>query len=353
MCRVLVATVAGLGVCLACADDISPKSFYRLESTIGLPSKSPSWDYLAMDESNSRLFIARRDDGAAVVDVENQQFVATIERSEGANAIVLVPAHERGFTINRDGSATVFDLSSLKTLDRITFGDNADTAAFDAATNQLVVMMGGSQAVAFLDAATGALIDTLDMNTDKMEAPTPDGTGNFFTALRNEDAIAKVDARLHTVVARWKLEDCGQPSGLALDVGHQRLFAGCRGYGEHPLLAVIDANSGKVITTLENGRGNDGVIYDDQLHRVFASNGVDANLVIYGQLDADNYEFLEAATTRPYARTMAMDHRSGKVYLVTAEGTVDPSRKRNRGPASFYPNHYFADTFAVLTFSSR
>ena len=108
-----------------------------------------------------------------------------------------------------------------------------------------------------------------------------------------------------------------------------------------------------MITTLEIGRGNDGVIYDAATRKIYTSNGVDANLVIYDQVDADTYKLAEATTTRPYARTMALDPKTKKVYLVTAEGTADPSKKINKAVAPFYPNRYFPDTFTVLTFAPR
>jgi DNA-binding beta-propeller fold protein YncE len=119
------------------------------------------------------------------------------------------------------------------------------------------------------------------------------------------------------------------------------------------VLAVIDSDSGKVITTLEIGRGNDGVIYDPATHKIYTSNGVDANLVIYDQVNPDTYKLAEATTTRPYARTMALDPKTKKIYLVTAEGTADPAKKINKAVAPFYPNRYFPDTFTVLTFAPK
>lgn len=342
-----------LAVCLAQVQAANASPFYRLESTLALKSDSPAWDYLAFDEAHSRLFVARRGDGAAVIDVAHNRLIKTIDHSGYANAVVLVPNLERGYTINEDGTTTIFDLATLESIGRVKFGDQADSAAFDPVSNQIVVAMGDRKELAFLDPKTGGLSHALPMSTEKMESPTPDGRGNLFTALRNEDAIAKVDTIKGEIVATWKTDPCIQPSGLALDSGNQRLFVGCRGHGQQPMLAVMDSTSGRIVTTLDIGRGNDGVIYDAQSRRVLTSNGVDGNLVIYSQQDADTYSLSEAATTRPFARTMAMDHRTGKVYLVTAQGTVDPSRDRNTAVTLFYPNRYFPDTFEVLTYSSN
>jgi DNA-binding beta-propeller fold protein YncE len=101
------------------------------------------------------------------------------------------------------------------------------------------------------------------------------------------------------------------------------------------------------------GRGNDQVIFDPESKKIYTSNGFDATLVIIQQVDANTYKLSEAATTRPYARTMALDPINKKIYLTTAEGTVDVSKKWKSETAPFYPNTYFKDTFTLLTYSNQ
>jgi DNA-binding beta-propeller fold protein YncE len=210
-------------------------------------------------------------------------------------------------------------------------------------------MMGDSQQIAFMDARTGAITGKLKMDSHKLDGSAPDGQGHLFVAQRDRDSVARIDARARKRDAEWKIEGCQEPTGLAFDPRAKRIFVGCR--GKSPALAVLNAESGQVVARLEIGHGNDGVVFDPETRKVYTSNGVDANLVIYDQIDPDTYRLAEATTTRPYARTMALDPKTKKVYTVTAEGTVDPAKKINRGPAPFYPNKYFVDTFTVLTYS--
>jgi len=161
--------------------------------------------------------------------------------------------------------------------------------------------------------------------------------------------VAKIDVANRKVVSEWKTAPCEQPTGIAYDKANKRIFVGCR--GKSPVLAVLDAASGKVVTTQPIGRGNDGVVYD--AGKIYTSNGVDANLVIYNQVDADTYKLVEATTTRPYARTMAFDPKTKKIYMITAEGTADPGKKINTAVAPFYPNRYYPDTFTVLTYAPK
>jgi DNA-binding beta-propeller fold protein YncE len=139
------------------------------------------------------------------------------------------------------------------------------------------------------------------------------------------------------------------PTGLAMDRAGRRLFVGCK--GEHPVLAVLDASNGREVATLEIGRGNDGVVYDPQARRVYTSNGVDANIVIFDQLSPDSYKLAGAVTTRPLARTMVMDPASQRIFTVTADGMVDPAKPVNRRAGAFYPNSFFDDTLTVLTYA--
>jgi hypothetical protein len=253
--------------------------------------------------------------------------------------------------VNEDGTTTVFRLSSLETLKRMKIAESADSGTYEPVTKQVVVTLNDSREIVFLNAETAAPLGKLKMQSAKMEFPTPDGRGHLYFAQRDRDMVSRVDARERKVVAEWKTEGCMEPNGLALDRASKRLFIGCRGKGKDPVFIVMDAESGKVITTLDLGRGNDGVVYDPETHKIYASNGVDGNLVIIQQVDADTYQLAEAPTTRPFARTMALDPKTNKVYLVTAEGTVDPAKKINKGPSALYPNRYFADTFMLLTLS--
>lgn len=327
------------------------QGFYQLESALPLKGAAPGWDYLSFEPARSHLFIGRRQDGVTVYDTRSGKVVGSIENSQGANMATLVSKFDRGYTTNGDGSTTVFQLSTLKTIDRIKLGESADAAYFEPVTGQLAFMMGDDKQITFVDAASGAITGKLALQSEKIEAGAADGQGNLFVSLRDRNEVIRIDARKRQVTAEWKTQGCEQPTGLAFDAADKRIFAGCR--GNSPVLAVLDAETGKVVATPVIGRGNDGVVFDAETHRIYTSNGVDANIVIYDQVDPNTYKLKEAVTTRPVARTMALDPVGKKLYTVTAEGVVDPSQPVNRAAAPFYPNRYFDDTFTLLTYSLR
>jgi len=325
--------------------------FYRLQSAVSFSGPVTGWDYLALDAARGYLFMDRRALGVTVYDVKAHKVVGTIADSAGANSTTLVPALDRGFTSNGDGSTTIFRLSTLKTIRRVSFGKSADAGFYEPVTGQMVFAMGDDRAIAFVDAKTGKPVATLAMDAEKLEAAVPDGHGNLFMNERDRDRVVRIDARRHAVTAEWPTTGCHEPTAMAYDARDGRIFSGCR--GDHPVLAVLDTASGKVVATPEIGRGVDTAIYDAAAHRIYTSCGLDADLVVIDQQGPDRYALEQAVTTRPEARTMAFDPRTQQLYLVTAEGLVDPSRPINRAVAPLYPNVYFPNSFTLLTYARK
>lgn len=340
------------GLAALAAASVAAAPFYRLESALTIPSASlPNWDYLTFDSSRDVLYIARRDDGILIYDAKAKKITGTIENTKGGNATTLVPEFDRGYVTNTDGSLTIFQLSTLKALERVKLGDDADNAFYDPVTKQLLVTMGDSQRAAFVDAKTGKLTGMLSIDSEKLEGAAPDGHGNFFLALRDRNKVVRIDARARKITAEWPVDGYVLPNGLAYDPATKRIFVSTR--GANPSLLVLDADTGKIVAHPAIGGGNDVIIFDPEAKKIYTSNGFDGTLVIIDQVDANTYKLAEAATTRPYARTMAVDFKTKKIYLVTAEGTVDPAKAWKTSIAPFYPNTYFKDTFTLLTYSWR
>ena len=342
----LIAAALAAGAATAAAP--TPERVYRLDAVIPLKGLRPAWDYLTFDAKRSWLFIGRRTAGITVYDVKARKLVGAIRNAEGANIATLVPDVGRGYTANEDGTTTIFDLATLKTLERRKLGEGADAAFYDPATRQLAFTMGDTHQLTFIDAKTAKITGHVHLDADEIEGVAPDGKGTLYVAERDKDRVAKVDARSHALVAEWDVPKCDQPTGMAFDAASNRLFVGCK--GERPVLSVIDVATGKVVAQPEIGRGNDTVRFDAQARRVFTANGVEGNIVIYDQVGADSYKLFQAVTTRPIARTLAIDPATKKLYTVTAEGMVDPAKPVNRKAAAFYPNVYFDNTFVLLEY---
>ena len=116
------------------------------------------------------------------------------------------------------------------------------------------------------------------------------------------------------MVGRWPLAPCEEPSGLAIDREHRRLFTVCR----NRLMAVVDGDSGRVLATVPTGAGTDGAAFDPAAGLAFASNG-EGTLTVVREDSPEKFTLVGNVPTKRGARTIALDPATHRIYLPTAE----------------------------------
>lgn len=277
------------------------------------------WDYLVVDTSFDRIYLSR---GSHVLVVDGQRLAVAgdIEDTPGVHGIALTPLFDRGFISNgRDSSVTIFDRRTLATVGRIHgTGANPDAIVWDPASRRLFTMNGRSASASVIDAtasdpAAAAVVATIPLG-GKPEFAVVDGKGSLWINIEDRSEIVRVDTHTMTVRDRWSLAPCEEPTGLALDAVHRRLFAVC----SNRIMAVVNADEGKVVATLPIGGGADGVAFDPATQLAFSSNGEGTVTVVHEDA-ADAYRMVQTVRTRRGARTIALDPRTHAVYTVTAD----------------------------------
>jgi len=303
------------------------QNVYKQVGSYPLPGEG-GWDYLTYDTTANRLFIAHGM-SILVVDPEGKQLGEI--PANGAHGIALVQDKNLGFSSNgKAGTVTVFDLKTLKPIQDIKVGDNPDAIIYDQFSKHVIVMNGRSKEVMAIDPDSKKVVGTVPLG-GKLEfaAAAP---GKVYVNVEDTGEIAVVDSKTWKANQRWKLADCEEPSGLAIDVKTDTIFTVC---GNSKML-VIDGKSGKVIASQKTGDGTDAAGFDPGTGYAFASNG-EGTLTIVGKNSAGKYDVVENVPTQKSARTMALDSNSHKVFLVDAEFGPAPAGQR-RGtmkPGSF------------------
>ena len=333
---------------------------WYIENVAPIAGKASSWDYLALDEPRNRLFIGHRAEGLKVFDLTGNTLARVIDHTAqgSSNGATLIPEFDLGVSNNQDGSLTPFKLSTLEALPPIKLGAGLDNSHYDAATRRLIVNMDGEKdgnaELAVLQLPALEVVGRIPFPGKKPEHADSDGRGNFFIASRDTDKVLRIDLKQLKITAEWPTPGCGQTNSLAMDVAGDRLFLGCRGRGAtKPSFAVMNASTGAIVHVSEIGAGNDGLVYDRELKRIFLSNSVHAVLNVFEQVDADTYRHLEAMGTRAHVRTIAMHAGSKKIYSFAAQGSADYAKPVTTSVSPFYANTFVPDTFVVLTIARR
>ena len=278
------------------------------------------WDYVTLDSPTRRLFISRGTK-VVVLNVDSEKVVGEIPNTAGVHGIALAPDLGRGFTSNgAAGTVSIFDLKTLQVIGHAQAGKNPDAIVYDPASKRVFAMNGRSASSTTIDAATGNIVGTIVLG-GKPEFAVADGEGHVYVNIEDKSELLQIDSRRLAITARWPLAPCEEPSGLAIDVKHRRLFAGCR----NKMMAVVDADSGKVVATPPIGEGVDSDRFDPATQFAFASNGGSGTLTVVHEDSPDNYRVVENVTTQLGARTMELDLKSHEIYLVTAKFGPPPA----------------------------
>ena len=313
-------------------------SGYHLIKTIPV-SGDTFWDYLKFDSATGRLFISHGDH-VAVVDVATGKLLGEIGGMEGIHGIVLAPEFNRGFvTDGRAAKVWVFDLTTLKVTGSVPADPDADGEVYDPASKRVFTMNGDSKSSTVIDAATQKVVGHIDLG-GQPEFPVADGQGHVYANIESTSEIIEIDSNTLQITHRWPLAPGEHPSGLAIDTEHRILFSGCR----NKLMAVVNADTGKVIATLPIGQGVDATRFDPGTQYAFASNG-DGTLTVIHEDSPDKFTVIESVATEVGARTMALDPKTHDIFLVTAK-----LERIENPPPHTRPFRMVPDTFHVLVF---
>ena len=125
-----------------------------------------------------------------------------------------------------------------------------------------------------------------------------------------------------------------------MDKKNRRLFVGC----DNKMMAVVDADSGKVLATPAIGDGVDATVFDDETGLAFASCG-EGVLSVVREESLEKFAAVETVPTQAGARTLALDSKTHKVFVVTAKFGPPPAAT----PDNPHPRRSIVpDTFVVL-----
>jgi DNA-binding beta-propeller fold protein YncE len=294
------------------------------------------WDYLTADAAARRLYISRATH-VIVLDLDSGKTVGDIADTPGVHGIALAPELGRGFISNgSEGTVSIFDLKTLATISKVKVGENPDAILYDPATQRVFTFNGRSQDSTAIDAAKGTVLGTIKLD-GKPEFAASDGRGEIFVNIEDKSELTAIDPSKLVVKSTWPLTPCESPSGLAMDRKNRRLFLGC----ENKMMAVVNADTGKVLATPAIGEGVDATAFDDETRLAFASCG-EGVLTVVREESPDKFSVAENVPTQPGARTLALDSKTHNVFVVTAKfgpppaATADnPHPRRTILPDSF------------------
>jgi YVTN family beta-propeller protein len=271
------------------------------------------WDLLTLDTKNHHLFISRGTH-VQVMDVTTGKLAGDIPNTEGVHGIAIAPELNLGFTSNgKSNSITVFNLTTLDTLDKINIsGQNPDVIIYEPKSKHVFSFNGRSNNTTVIDAISLKEITSIPLS-GKPELAVMNQAGNIFVNIEDKSEITVIDSTSNQVIKHYPLGAGKEPTGLAFDEPHHRLFAVCA----NKKMIILDSETGHIVSEVGIGADPDSAAFDTNRGIALSPNG-EGTLSIVKESDAEHFALVKTIITQKGARTMAYDPSTQTAYLVTA-----------------------------------
>ena len=312
---------------------------YKITKEVPLPGPD-RWDFVKYSTTERRVYVAHGD-RVSVIDEPTGKVIGQIGNLPGiTHGIAISPETHQGFTTEgHPGLAAAFDLKTLKQTKTITTAPDADGILYEPTTKHIYVVNGDSGSLSVIDPSSDLNIATIDVGS-KLEPAVADGKGHIYVNGEEKSEIIAIDAKTNKVTAHWTMPTCRTPHGIAIDRTTRRLFSSC----SNKVLVVLNLDTGATVATLPIGARSDGAAFDPVRKLVFSSNG-DGTLSVIKEISADHFVSAETVQTKPGARTMSIDPKTGRIFLVSAESA--PNSATSNAASQHRPT-YAPDSVKLL-----
>lgn len=278
-------------------------------------------DYVAVEAATGRVFVSRSTH-MMVVDGKTGRVIGDIPDTPGVHGAGIATRAGHGFTTNGGNSmVTMFDLKSLAPIKQIKVEQGGlDGIMYDEADDK-IILTNHSRPIGTLtaiDPHSGDIVGTAELEDTAPEGAAADGKGHIFVNNESQHTIQVIDVKTWKATASWPLAPCQGPTGIAYDKANDRIFSGCS-----KTSVVLDARTGKIVATIDNGTRVDALGWDPSKKLIYIPNGGEGNVTVVHQDSADKYSVVATVATFAGAKTITVDPNTHNVYLFQPE----------RGPA--------------------
>ena len=318
---------------------------YKLIKNVPISGEG-GWDCLSIDAQARRLYVTHADK-IVVVDLAQDKVVGEIPDTPGVHGFAIAPELGRGFSSNgTESSVSVVDLKTFKTIAKVESGENPDVILYDSTHSEVYVFNGRGKSATVINAKSNNVVATVPLPGKPEFAVIDQLSERVFCNIEDKNEVAVIEMKTHAMTGTWPLGPGQEPSGIAFDAVHHRLFVTCN----NKIMVMLDSDTGKVVAKTPIGARVDGCAFDDARQLAFASCG-EGTMTIAKEEALDKLTTVQTLTTELGARTIALDPGTHRVYTCTAQ--IAPDTRPSPSPGERRRPNYVPGTFHVLVYGTE
>ncbi len=314
----------------------------RFVQSIPMPQVEGYFDHPAVDVRGQRLFVpGEYQETLEVIDLRAGKVAHSITGLGGhPRKIVYIPESNQIWVDLGSGQCKGFKGDTYELIKTIQLNPDSppeakrepDNGVYDPAAGLFYIGDRGDRSksdskgsVEIADLKTGAYVGAITLDDNDPAGLVLDGDSRLYVVLGQTSRVAVIDRKTRTVVSMWPITGGPLPHALGLDAAHRRLFIGSRVQKGHIYkpgkLVVMDADTGKVIDSINSEGGVDEVQYDPASARVYYT-GTTGGVEVFQQVDPDHYRSLGVVPTSPIAKTSLLVPELKRFYVAVPKHIV-------------------------------
>jgi DNA-binding beta-propeller fold protein YncE len=268
-------------------------------------------DYVYADNDGRRVYVPRGGN-TFVFDLDSHKYIGTITNI-GGHGVAIDTATHHGFCSGRQ--IGMFDTETMQKIKDIDVSGRPDGILLEPLTDRVYIFSHESPSITVIDPKDGSVVGTVDVG-GAMEQAQSDGQGKLFADVENEKKIAVVDVKTLKLITEYDLGDsAGEPGGLGLDVKNHILFAMC---ANPNVCVVVNADDGKVLTTLPLHGGTDGGGFNPATMEAWSSQR-NGTLTIIKESSPTSFAVEQTVQTKAGCKTSSLDTKNNRIVLICTE----------------------------------
>jgi hypothetical protein len=268
-------------------------------------------DYVYADNDGRRVYVPRGGN-TFVFDLDSHKYIGTVTNI-GGHGVAIDTATHHGFSSSNPPG--MFDTETMQKIKSIEVQGRPDGILLEPFTDRVYIFSHEALSITVIDPKDGSVVGTVDVG-GAMEQAQSDGQGKLYVDVEDEKKIAVVDVKTLKVITKYDLGDgAGEPGGLGLDVKNHILFAMC---ARPNVCVLVNADDGKVLTTLPLGNGTDGGGFNPNTMEAWSSQR-DGTLIIIKESSRTSFAVEQTVQTKAGCKTSSLDTKNNRIVLICTE----------------------------------
>lgn len=274
-------------------------------------------DYVYADNDARRVYVPRGGN-TFVFDLDTHKYIGAITNIGGHGVAIDTKTHHGFSSAPKIG---MFDTGTMQKIKDIDVQGGPDGIMLEPFTGKVLILSHRAPSITMIDPKDGTVTGTIDVG-GAMEQAQSDGKGKLYVDVEDEKKIAVVDLKTMKVITKYDLgTGAGEPAGLGFDVKNHILFAMCANPG---VCVVVNADDGKVLTTLPLGNGTDGGGFNPATMEAWSSQR-DGTLTIIKESSPTSFAVEQTVQTKAGCKTSSLDTKNNRIVLICTESAPQPA----------------------------